>query len=1248
MCGGLFQRTLLVVLAWVAMLAWVVSLLVAEGVVVVNWTTGVGLLALVFQTLACTSLFPLPPPMRRQVGLGEYALPLSAASGGGEEAPTNPPTNSTNSRALAHAARMDRQARDRAARQERHAARQRLERERAESLRVGKATKNFFDSVAKLRANAIASREAIIANARRDVANVDASYAIALAGVISTARLQGVDDAVLAVEEGVALPDVGSELAQSVGGLRLSLIANAVTPVRATAAMIVLFAVVHAFTRDYPTCVVLFHAFLSLMVARCSGVIRSSWVRNVMIAPGLEEAATRMFDPLAPAWLVHAFLGVAELDGAAVSGHAAIAHVAKHVFLGLLPLPVAFVLHTAHNVYVERGSNRSILPMCHGGSRGRGSQQRAVKVGASKQRTRGSGRPGTGGSRHGGHEKLINAGANRRGGGVPGCTPPAAIQDRARVITTQLEDADQPKTPRTLCVISPPETFAWYQGSYTTQQEDGSWQTTDGDVVQEVVRAGVFCCQFVADPIGTMVERPDHPGRIARFPFFYEAPNHATGYTGGWVFVLGLRKLREKFAACDASEHTLRAATNRLLVDYPTLPIQVVASTVAYHRLLVNSVNAALPSGAKLSSLPPPCELDRIVNAVRDLGVTSIVSVGLNSLTYGQCELRPPTSASERRDLFRVVRAKGAKLVDGQLSYATHDDRALKTYLRAFRLGGPRQFVRFNRTANNQAASLCRPYKARGGSAAADDSYTARQLALLDDVVSYTAHPYLRALGSMRKDADGYVFTRGSWTKVFPATRTCRTANIAASYMVVLDAYSQVPSYHLVYVALNQMWAAILATLQIGVTMPAIVCLFIYDLITFRWYYGLFPHDKKKLRQRVGAALWGANRLGEECMVQEITAEVKDEPAKVSKPPRQYFSLGPESSMFGGAHVAMAKHLMGGKRTVYIGSDMCHLIFVDNNRAVDMGIAFADAFEARLRRETTIFYFSDDILIVGPEEIMGLDISMCDGSHSFGIFVVVHRYLVSAGVPVSVADGLLEQLTKPFRMRNPANRDEYILCRFLSFYLVSGTTLTTITNNFAALLIASAYIAAAGAGDLRDEELNEWIADTGYVVTREPCAVMEQASMLKRFPCRTECGGVAAPLCLGALLKNFGDITTILDESVVPGSAGLPLEERAFRFLCGVTASWKNEPRHPLIDVLCEVFPPNGSIRIPRDGLWKHSSQRDVRRLDVVSICARYNVEVTEYYGLVEALGTLRSANPVGLDITSPFMEAVMRVDYGL
>lgn len=894
------------------------------------------------------------------------------------------------------------------------------------------------------------------------------------------------------------------------------------------------------------------------------------------------------------------------------------------------------------------------------------------------------GRGNAGPPRHHGRYKM-DEGAGRKGGG------PKVDMTRARPPEPQLSvvaTADGVAVPDQLVggsaipvarevarpdlmVVRPKEAFATYHNVLALRSDGdsqmGRWVTVLGEIIpiEHIMLEGEFRPGYLADPLGTMRFQDGAPGRVAQFPFQHHSG--ADGIQGHWSFIPGLQRLREKFAACDMRvESTLRAALNRLLQDYPHIPEAVLQATVyeyAKMNVTLNTLPKAFPVAMRYTPLPPPGEFDRIVLASSLLDTHNLRVVGMGVREYVQCDLRPDRNAGRRRDVFRVIApsrgslptGKGASLIDGQLVYATPDMRPIGKYIVACELGATngRRFERAGATACNQAASLIRLYKCRGGTRQEDDNFTGLQLAFVDAVMGFT-DTALRSLGNlMVTGSQGYEFLRGGWRKRFPAPPAPTHVHTVPTFQKVLAEY-QPPGGYWTFWYLQSLWARCYGEVRrVGVhTLYAasFVGLLVYDVISFRYFYGQFPHDKRKLRERVGRMLLGANAFGDEVFCPEIKAEVKDEPLKVGKPPRQYFSLGVPAPMYGGAWLSLAKEGMRGERVVHMKTFTLYLRFCDTNRPLDMADRFDELYQRvhRPERSVTVDFFSDDMIVVS--NLCGamyweVDISMCDGSNGFGTFYVAATQLMCLGVPREIVHGLLTQCLRPFRMSNPANRGEYLLCHFLTFYLVSGTVLTTFVDNWASLMIVSALASAFDEGVYDVGQIEEWVREVGYIVTIEVRTEFEGLTMLKRHPCRTTDGSWAAPLCLGACLRGFGKITCQLDESTVPGSAGSPIEVRAAQFLGGVTSSWVNEPVEPVKTALREAFPGGAGVVLPAE-LLKHRADgpADTRPLDVSSLCRRYNLDESDYLTFAHSARGLQ----VGSVLESRVLSSIYAYDYGL
>jgi len=158
------------------------------------------------------------------------------------------------------------------------------------------------------------------------------------------------------------------------------------------------------------------------------------------------------------------------------------------------------------------------------------------------------------------------------------------------------------------------------------------------------------------------------------------------------------------------------------------------------------------------------------------------------------------------------------------------------------------------------------------------------------------------------------------------------------------------------------------------------------------------------------------------------------------------------------------------------------------------------------------------------------DISQCDGSHRSGLFNLVEQFLTTN------VDGTRSEffgsITKAFSLlqnqfvvRNAHNAKEKKTYKFNEPKLYSGSTLTTVVNNFASLamffslvklvpdpsLVTRSQYAAAYA--LAAEKV-------GYIVKCSVCETVEQLQFLKHFPCRGSDGNYHAIMSIGTFRES--------------------------------------------------------------------------------------------------------------------------------
>lgn len=774
----------------------------------------------------------------------------------------------------------------------------------------------------------------------------------------------------------------------------------------------------------------------------------------------------------------------------------------------------------------------------------------------------------------------------------------------------------------------------------------------DGDIVRSIVLEGTCLAGYVNDA-GRYKPSDRHSGRMAVFPFVLVEED-------GWVFKPALYRVVKGYGACMPCESVLRTITRELTQAYPTLPMDMIGSVIRVFSRIATQLNKVAMGPTRAT--PPAIKSAKFVDQAGVLG--ACVQYGLWKLQYAKSDLRPAVDVQKRRDILDVVGIEGGEFADGQLEWMTPCVKPLKEVLVAVQFTGPRRFTYFSSNSANQSASLVRVFKPRGGSLDEDNLATRRQLTFLFDTFECGSSEFL-TMGRAKLDTgvtglrfESVVFTSAQPHRVMKRLDHDHHDPIRAWYKLIMLEYMDGISFLSVlgwlmkvfgisgsmFTSIRDFTSAICEygrRLGLGaISVAGLAFLWFGNVITFRYFHGHLPHAKGALRRSLARARYGELRPVHVGFVKEIEAQVKDEPAKPGKPPRLYFSLGLKSPLFAGGWIDAVKKSLFESRVVRHGSYELETQFVGDNSPQVVSSYFERAWTVRSGNMARIYalVMSDDVKVDTPTGSYDLDISMCDASLGLGVFWVAWLFLRACMVPEPLIVGLLSQISRVVRISNPSNRKEFVLWRFITYYLVSGTVLTTLVDTLASLMVIAAFCAAYTAGVREADAFADWFAAIGLCVTVEYYDRFEQSTMLKRHPVRLESGRWAAPLALGCLLKRFGLVDT--DLSKVPGDT---LEDRCATFLGGVVESWKGEPGHPLLDVLRERFPVRHGFNLV-DQDERLNNKCCSERVDLESLLACYGADLGEYCEAVEIAKELT----IGSVAKCAFLEKVFAKDYGL
>jgi len=280
---------------------------------------------------------------------------------------------------------------------------------------------------------------------------------------------------------------------------------------------------------------------------------------------------------------------------------------------------------------------------------------------------------------------------------------------------------------------------------------------------------------------------------------------------------------------------------------------------------------------------------------------------------------------------------------------------------------------------------------------------------------------------------------------------------------------------------------------------------------------------------------------------------------------------------------------------------------------------------------------------------MNVDIAKCDNSHTTPIFDILRNLITTDldGHLHPFADSILsafEVLKLPLRMHNAAHYREQVEYRFSSMRLYSGSTLTTLVNNLANLLIGLALRERVPDPTLVTKaefcrSLVAAAASVGYAVTHEICEVFEDIQFLKHsYSCVD--GGIVPWKNLGTWLRMFG--TTCGD---LPGSGDITA--RAKRFNSEVVLSRQGWGNHILRDAFnAHLLPPVSGRMINnafREVVRVISIGRAEVRVPIESLQRRYRCSYDE---LIELAHYIRTST-IGDAVFLPIVNTIYQRDYG-
>lgn len=342
--------------------------------------------------------------------------------------------------------------------------------------------------------------------------------------------------------------------------------------------------------------------------------------------------------------------------------------------------------------------------------------------------------------------------------------------------------------------------------------------------------------------------------------------------------------------------------------------------------------------------------------------------------------------------------------------------------------------------------------------------------------------------------------------------------------------------------------------------------------------------------------------------------------------------LGTPASLLGGDIIAVIKDVLGQRPIIVHGQEMHYVKSPDRNLLRQLF--------ARMRGENMFLYFSDDSTwsrrCSDGMLFVDLDLASCDLSNGPAVF----QYLVHL-FPARYAElgkRLIEQCCSTAKLGY--GRGSYKF-KPVWYYEYSGTTLTTLLNNVANIMIGEQLaMIPYGTRAQTVAHLERVLTDCGWRVpfkSGDECRCFEDITFLKNSPVYTVNGDVDSILNFGVILRTLGQRTWDL-----PGKG--TMEKRGYEFNSSLVRGFKHAGDTALLRLLKKKFRGNAHSAENESYLVKYLTGSDIGLIDDASIAARYKISSSDLqvmYNAIESAG-------FGDIIDTVASRAILAKDYGL
>lgn len=407
--------------------------------------------------------------------------------------------------------------------------------------------------------------------------------------------------------------------------------------------------------------------------------------------------------------------------------------------------------------------------------------------------------------------------------------------------------------------------------------------------------------------------------------------------------------------------------------------------------------------------------------------------------------------------------------------------------------------------------------------------------------------------------------------------------------------------------------------------------------------YAKLPHPKLKLRLRALENILSSGDFFHATFNRRVSGKMKKaELAKWRKISRLINDLTTEGSLMCGFVADQVKQCMASYTREH------WFQFVKSPNLHDLKNVF-DKMICPL--EQVYFpFFSDDscvaIRCVDGLFMANVDISSCDGSHTKAVFDLLRSTTSKDSRLHRFVDGAIKQCEMPLTLRS-AGTQQKVLLKPNQPVLYSGSSLTTLINNFANIAIACAVKTQVTATTRMDEcqELIRSAAEAaGYIVTIARCDTYHGIQFLKHSPCVARCGTLVPVLNLGVVLRSSGSCWGDLPTYSASHGKHLTFAERAFLYNVSQTQCYANSPTYDFLAAMRAKF--HSSEKIMRPNSAYHflvdRIEGDFSSYEIPSseIALRYKLTTCDVDELCTTLDSGSMAH-------CPASRAILYLDYG-